>query len=99
MTKVIILAGKAGSGKDTLKRLLVQYMEQDGMQINNIITSTTRDKRANEVDGVDYYFYTSEQMTEKLLNDELAEAVVFNGWVYGLRRFSLFSFRVIYLFF
>lgn len=83
MTKVIILAGKAGSGKDTLKRLLVQYMEQDGMQINNIITSTTRDKRANEVDGVDYYFYTSEQMTEKLLNDELAEAVVFNGWVYA----------------
>ena len=54
MTKVIILAGKAGSGKDTLKLLLVQYMEQDGMQINNIITSTTRDKRANEVDGVDY---------------------------------------------
>ena len=83
MTKVIILAGKAGSGKDTLKRLLIQYMEQDGMQINNIITSTTRDKRANEVDGVDYYFYTSEQMTEKLLNDELAEAVVFNGWVYA----------------
>lgn len=83
MTKVVILAGKAGSGKDTLKRLLVQYMEQDGMQINNIITSTTRDKRANEVDGVDYYFYTSEQMTEKLLNDELAEAVVFNGWVYA----------------
>ena len=33
MTKVIILAGKAGSGKDTLKRLLVQYMEQDGMQL------------------------------------------------------------------
>ena len=52
-------------------------------KINNIITSTTRDKRANEVDGVDYYFYTSEQMTEKLLNDELAEAVVFNGWVYA----------------
>ena len=83
MTKVIILAGKAGSGKDTLKRLLVQYMEQDGMQINNIITSTTRDKRAHEVDGVDYYFYTSAQMTDKLLNDELAEAVVFNGWVYA----------------
>ena len=62
MTKVIILAGKAGSGKDTLKRLLVQYMEQDGMQINNIITSTTRDRRANEVDGVDYYFYTSGPM-------------------------------------
>ena len=70
MTKVIILAGKAGSGKDTLKRLLVQYMEQDGMQFNNIISSTTRVRLANEVDGVVYYFYTSEQMTEKLLNDE-----------------------------
>ena len=30
--------------------------------------------RANEVDGVDYYFYTSEQMTEKLLNDELGRS-------------------------
>lgn len=83
MKKVVIIAGKAASGKDTLKRNLVSLFEKENILVNDIITCTTRPMREYEVNGQDYNFYTNQEMTEKLLNGELAEAVIFNDWVYG----------------
>ena len=79
MKKMIILAGKSASGKDTVK----QEMLRLNPSLHNVITSTTRPKRDYEQNGVDYFFYTDSEMANKIMDLQMAEAVSFNGWVYG----------------
>lgn len=39
--------------------------------------------REGETHGVSYYFLTPDEFAEKILNEEMLEAVSFNGWCYG----------------
>ena len=79
--KIIAIMGKAGSGKDTLlKALLEEPVFKDAKPI---ISCTTRPIRQNETDGVDYHFLTVDDFTEQLLNGQMLEAAVFNNWCYG----------------
>ena len=89
MKNILILCGKAASGKDTLKRYIVEALELSGIEFNNVVNTTTRPPREGEVDGVNYHFCSAEEMTKKILNDEMAEAVLFNDWVYGTENKSL----------
>lgn len=50
--------GKAGSGKDTLLKTLLQTSSFN--MANPIISCTTRPIRDYEEDGVDYHFLTNE---------------------------------------
>lgn len=79
MKKMIILAGKSASGKDTVKKELLKLQSD----LHNVITSTTRPIRDYEENGKDYFFYTDHEMAKKIYDMEMAEAVSFNGWVYG----------------
>ena len=80
MYKIIALIGKAGSGKDTImKKVLAAHP----LGINEIISCTTRPKRDNEVEGINYFYLTNDQFTYKILNGEMIEATCFNGWHYG----------------
>ena len=89
MKNILILCGKAASGKDTLKRYIVEASELSGIEFNNVVNTTTRPPREGEVDGVNYHFCSAEEMTKKILNDEMAEAVLFNDWVYGTENKAL----------
>ena len=89
MKNILILCGKAASGKDTLKRCIVEALELSGIEFNNVVNTTTRPPREGEVDGVNYHFCSAEEMTKKILNDEMAEAVLFNDWVYGTENKAL----------
>ena len=89
MKNILILCGKAASGKDTLKRYIVKALELSGIEFNNVVNTTTRPPREGEVDGVNYHFCSAEEMTKKILNDEMAEAVLFNDWVYGTENKAL----------
>lgn len=84
-TKIIAIIGEAGSGKDTLMKECLKHIKN----LNPIISYTTRPKRENEVDGVDYHFLSNEEFLEKLNNREMLEATVFNEWCYGTGRGSL----------
>lgn len=56
--KVLILYGKSCSGKDSvMKKLLVNDM------FEKIVTTTTRPKREEEIDGWDYYFESRQTMS------------------------------------
>ena len=77
--KIIALCGKAGSGKDTV---LKSVLSADP-SLHEIISYTTRPKRENEIDGVNYHFVTKEQIEQKILNNEMLEVAVFNDWIYG----------------
>ena len=75
MKKIICLLGKSCAGKDTAV-LKVQEMLEKEKNINNVfrlhtkktfkkaISYTTRPKRENEIDGIDYHFVSLEKFEE-----------------------------------
>ena len=78
--KIIALIGKAGSGKDfTMKKVL----SKRPLELNEIVSCTTRPKRDGEVDGVSYHFLSPEIFSQQLLDGLMLEATLFNDWAYG----------------
>ncbi len=78
--KVIALMGKSGSGKDTiLKEMVSRYPNI----FHKIINTTTRPKRNNEVDGIDYYFVSEDEFKVKAASNGFLVSSVFNNWYYG----------------
>jgi guanylate kinase len=53
------------------------------------VTATTRPQRPNEVDGVDYFFYTKTQFTTMISNDEFLEHAEVYGNLYGVPKFPV----------
>lgn len=85
MKYIIAIIGKAGSGKDTIQNLLCERNNN----FSKIVSYTTRPKRENEKDGVDYHYITNDEFCEKVLNGEMLEATYFNNWHYGTSKESL----------
>ena len=77
--KLIALMGKAGSGKDTIMKKMLELYPV----LHEIVSCTTRPRRDYEVEGINYYFYSVEEFTKKVINGEMLEATEFNGWFYG----------------
>lgn len=80
-SKYIILAlfGKSGAGKDTIKKYLVQSVPS----AKEIISCTTRPKRAEESNHIDYHFLSVEDFAEKVCSGSMLEATSFHNWFYG----------------
>lgn len=79
MYKVILLAGKAASGKDTLLQRLLEEIPS----LHGIVSCTTRPPREGEVNGKNYYFLTHEEFAERVEDGRMFEATIFNNWCYG----------------
>jgi len=75
MKKRVIIVGKGGSGKDHLRKILVE----NGFKY--CISHTTRPIREGEENGKDYWFIESSELTS--MADKFYEAVYFNSWFYG----------------
>jgi guanylate kinase len=73
----IIIAGKGGSGKDYLVKLLREK------ELIYSVSHTSRPPREGEFNGVDYYFVTYEQALNMANAGDFYEYVEFNGWFYG----------------
>ena len=76
---LVIISGASGSGKDTIKRKL---MESDS-KYAHIPSYTTRKKRAGEIDGIDYNFVTKEEFRRLISEDALYEHNIYNENFYG----------------
>lgn len=83
--EIIAIIGKSASGKDSIINSLVS--KDKGL--NKIIPSTTRPPREGEVNGVDYYFLSSEEFANKILDFSMIEAVQFREWFYGTDKNNL----------
>jgi guanylate kinase len=75
--KRIIVAGKGGSGKD----YLVKMLKESGYTYS--VSHTSRPKRDEEIEGVDYYFIEKDEALRMAKNSEFYEYVEFNEWFYG----------------
>lgn len=74
MIKIVALFGAAGSGKDTLQNLVTECLD-----VNPLISTTTRPPRGNEIDGEAYHFVEE----ENFLSEPMLEYTKFRGWYYG----------------
>ena len=83
---MLLLLGKTSSGKNTIRNELLKK------GLKPVITYTTRPKRENEKDGVDYYFITDEQfesMKDGFLCTSAYEVENGDTWYYGIPSINL----------
>jgi guanylate kinase len=72
---LVVLSGPSGVGKDTL----LKHLKERGYDFAFVVTMTTRPRRSNEVDGVDYLFVDKGTFADMMQDDELLE----HSLVYG----------------
>lgn len=78
--KLIILSAPSGAGKTTLcARLQTEFRNKVVLSIS----CTTRAPRANEVEGVHYFFLTKDEFERRIQRDEFAEWAQVHGSYYG----------------
>ena len=87
MKIIVAIAGKSGSGKDTIANALCKRYPV----IHNIISCTTRPPRDYEKNGVDYHFITDKEFYKAADNGEMLEISEFNHWNYGTRESDIFD--------
>lgn len=67
--QVVVIAGPSGSGKNAIiAELLRRYPH-----CARLVTATTRQPRAGEVDGVDYHFFSQERFDQEMARGNIPE--------------------------
>lgn len=78
MKNVVIIAGLSASGKSTVLDYMVENLGYE-----KLVTTTTRDPRPGEVNGVDYHFLSKEDFKNKKNEGYFLENVEIKGNFYG----------------
>ncbi len=76
MSKLLLISGGTGSGKTSLVKMLTKY------NYGEVVSHTNRHPRTGDVDGVDFYFTTEEEMNKI----EFIEKIKFGNNVYGISK-------------
>lgn len=79
---LVILAGVAGAGKDTIARALIERMEN----VISIPSFTSRSPRADDIEGVTYNFVSKEEFERMIEDGELYEYDVHHENYYGTSK-------------
>lgn len=79
--KIIIVTAPSGAGKTTIVRYLLQRYPA---KLSFSVSATTRQPRADEINGKDYYFLSKDAFHQKIQNNEFVEwEMVYEGKYYG----------------
>jgi len=82
---LLVLTGTSGSGKTTLcSRFLNEIKGTE-----RVITTTTREPRKGEIDGVDYHFETKENFLQHINKGEFLEHANVYDHFYGVSKAAL----------
>lgn len=74
---LIVLSGPSGVGKD----VTLQALKKRNIPLHFVVTATTREARAEETHGVDYFFYSKEEFQAMIDANELLEyAIVYDDY-------------------
>lgn len=79
---LVILSGVAGSGKDTIKRALMQVTDK----IETLPSYTDRPQRETDVVGSTYNFVSTQEFENMIKNNELYEYSVNHNHYYGTSK-------------
>jgi guanylate kinase len=67
--RVVVFAGPAGSGKDTVVKELLNIIPHSSL----MVTATTRQPRPGEVDGVNYHFMDNARFKKEIADGNILE--------------------------
>lgn len=79
--RLIVFSAPSGCGKGTMLEEICRNGE-----FYCSVSATTRAPRENEVDGINYHFFSNEEFEEKIKNDELLEYAQYCEHYYGTLR-------------
>lgn len=77
--KLFVISGPSGVGKGTLVAEILKRNEN----IKLSVSATTRSPRPNEVNGVNYHFFSKDEFQKLIENNELIEWAQFADNYYG----------------
>lgn len=84
MGKIFCLMGKSSSGKDTIFK---EINEDKDLDLKPIVPYTTRPKRINETNGVEYFFINEDELNKFEKENKVIEKRVYHtihgDWFYG----------------
>lgn len=80
--KIIVLSGPSGAGKNSVAKILRQHPDEFVFSIS----STSRQKRPDEIDGKDYYFISGKEFDETIKNDGFLEWESIHQNRYGTKK-------------
>lgn len=74
---IIVISGTSGIGKDAV----IKALKKRTLPLHFVITATSRAPRAEEKDGVDYFFYSRQEFEERIARGEFIEhALVYQDY-------------------
>ncbi len=82
--RLIVISGPGGVGKSTITKAL-----RDDSRFVVSVSATTREPRAGEMNGFDYFFYSDEKFDQMVENSEFLEWAAFAGNRYGTPAHSV----------
>merc|ERR1712080_817191 len=80
----VVISGTSGCGKTTIKNLLLNRYN-----LKFSVSHTTRQKRMDEEEGVDYFFITKDKFTKMIQENKFLEYNYYNSNYYGVSLDSL----------
>ena len=84
---MVILSSPSGAGKTTISKKIQQKYQNFKISVSH----TTRKSRANEVEGIDYYFVNENDFKNKIKNNEFYEYAKIFGNYYGTSKESVLN--------
>lgn len=79
---LIVISGPSGVGKDSV----LAAMQQRDYPFHFVVTATSRPPRADEVNGVDYFFVSESEFQQLIRQDELLEHAMVYGQYKGIPK-------------
>lgn len=76
--QLYVVSGPSGAGKST-----ICTMVREKLNINLSVSATSRAPRANEINGVHYFFLTKEEFIRKIEAGDFIEYALVHGNYYG----------------
>ncbi len=79
---LFIVSAPSGAGKTSLTNYVIKALQND-FHISKIMTTTTRDPRPGEVNGIDYNFVSVPEFERQKAAGLFLETTEYNGCFYG----------------
>ncbi len=84
---MVVLSSPSGAGKTTISKKIQQKYQNFKISVSH----TTRKPRANEIDGIDYFFVNIDQFKNGIKNNEFYEHAKIFGNYYGTSKKSVIN--------
>lgn len=79
---LIVITGPSGVGKDAV----ISCIKESGYPFHFVVTATDRRPRPDEREGIDYYFYSTNEFERMIATDELFEYARVYGQYKGVPK-------------